>query len=91
MTITRSLVAVNPQAPANRVMYDYHERTNKVNDSVDQTAIHFSMEGDYVHTTSNEFRTQEQIEGVRKAMFNKYRADAEKEEPGSGKNVEGKR
>lgn len=24
-------------------------------------------------------------------MFNKYRAEAEKEEPGSGKNVEGKK
>ena len=74
MTITRSLVAVNPQAPANRVMYDYHERNNKMNDGIDQTAIHFSMDGDFIHTTSNEFKIQEQIYEVRKAMFNKYRA-----------------
>ena len=59
-----------------------------MNDSVDQTAIHFSMDGDYIHTTSNEYKVQEQIEEVRKTMFNKYRAEAEKEEPGSGKNVE---
>ena len=89
MTVTRSLVAVNPQAQNNKVMYDYHERTNKLNDAIDQTVVHFSMEGDYIHTTSNEYKIQEQIEEVRKVMFNKYRAEAEKEEPGSGKNVEG--
>lgn len=62
MTITRTLVAVNPQAPINKVVYDFYERNNKVNDAVDNLAIHFSMEGDYIHTTSAEFKTQEQIE-----------------------------
>lgn len=53
MTITRSLVAVNPQASPNKAMYDYNERNCKINDGIDQTAIHFSMEGNYIHTTSN--------------------------------------
>lgn len=70
MTVTRTLVAVNPQAPLNRVNYDFYERNFKVNDTVDNLAIHFSLEGDYIHTTSAEFKTQEQIEEVRKAMFN---------------------
>lgn len=52
------MVAVNPQAPPNRVTYDYYERANKVNDAADNLAIHFSLEGDYIHTTSAEFKTQ---------------------------------
>lgn len=89
MTYTRSLVVVNPQAPKNKVLYDFNERANKVNDAIDQLAIHFCIEGDYIHTTSNEYKIQESIEDVRKKMFNEYKAQAEKEEPGSGKNVEG--
>ena len=58
MTVTRTLVAVNPQAPPNRITYDFHERVNKVNDAADNLAIHFSLEGDYIHTTSAEFKTQ---------------------------------
>ena len=61
MTVTRSLVVVNPQAAPNRIIYDYHERQNKVNDSIDQLAIHLSIDGEYVHISSNEFKIQEQI------------------------------
>lgn len=61
MTVTRTLVAVNPQAPLNKVNYDFYERANKINDTVDNLAIHFSLEGDYIHTTSAEFKTQESI------------------------------
>ena len=50
--------------------------------------MHFCFEGDYIHTTSNEYKIQENIEEVRKQRFNEYKAQAEKEEPGSGKNVE---
>ena len=45
MTFTKSLVVVNPQAAPNKIFYDFHERTNKVNDSIDQLSIHFSLEG----------------------------------------------
>jgi dynein intermediate chain 1 len=70
MTVTRTLVAVNPQAPLNKVNYDFLERSNKINDTVDNLAIHFSLEGDYIHTTSAEFKIQEQIEDIRKKKFN---------------------
>lgn len=48
----------NPQAEPNRVMYDYLDRKNKVNDAVDQLVMHFSLEGDYIHTSSNEYKIQ---------------------------------
>ena len=60
-----------------------------MNDSVDQMILHFTLEGDYIHTTSNDYKIQEEIHDVRKIKFNEYRAQAELEEPGSGKNVEG--
>lgn len=43
MTFTRTLVAVNPQAPSNKVSYDFYDRAHKVNDAVDNLAIHFCM------------------------------------------------
>ena len=69
-------------------MYDYYDRKNKVNDSVDQLVMHFSFEGDYVHTSSNEYKIQEEIESMRKKKFDQFKRQAEQEEPGSGKNVE---
>lgn len=61
MTFTRTLVVSNPQAEPNRIMYDYFERKGKLNDSVDQMVMHFSLEGDYIHTASNEYKIQEEI------------------------------
>jgi hypothetical protein len=53
MSITKSLVVVNPQAPPNKLTYDYHERTNKINDTIDQLTMHFVFEGEYIHSSSN--------------------------------------
>jgi hypothetical protein len=53
MSVTKSLLVVNPQAHPNKVVYDYHERANKRNDSIDQLTIHFCFEGEYIHTSSN--------------------------------------
>ena len=61
MGYNRTLITVNPQAQPNKKMYDYHERKFKMNDAVDQTIMHFSLEGDYIHTTSNEYKIQEEI------------------------------
>ncbi len=69
MTYTRTLVVANPQAEANRLMYDYYERKNKINESIDQMVMHFSLEGDYIHTGSQEFKMQEEIDTTRKAKF----------------------
>lgn len=43
MTVTRTLVAVNPHAAPNRITYDFYERENKINDAADNLAIHFSL------------------------------------------------
>lgn len=69
LTVTRTLVVSNPQAEPNRIMYDYLDRKNKVNDAVDQLVMHFSLEGDYIHTSSNEYKIQEEVEYVRKTKF----------------------
>lgn len=69
LTVTKTLVVSNPQAEPNRVMYDYLERKNKTNDAVDQLIMHFGLEGDYIHTGSNEYKIQEEIETARKIKF----------------------
>lgn len=69
LTVTRTLVVSNPQAEPNRIMYDYLDRKNKVNDAVDQLVMHFSLEGDYIHTSSNEYKIQEEVEYARKTKF----------------------
>ena len=88
MTVTRTLVVSNPQAEPNKVMYDYLERKNRENESVDQLVMHLTLEGDYIHTSSNEYKIQEEIEYLRKTKFEAVKRQAEQEEPGSGKNVE---
>ena len=40
-----------------------------MNDAIDQLVMHFSLEGDYIHTASNEFKIQEEIEYNRKTKF----------------------
>lgn len=49
--------------------------------------MHFSMDGDLIHTTSNDYKTQESIEETRKLRLNEFRQQAESEEPGSGRNI----
>ena len=53
LSVNRNLVTVNPQASPNKIMYDYCDRKNKLNDNIDQLVIHFSLEGDYIHTNHN--------------------------------------
>lgn len=69
LSVNRTLVVVNPQAPPNKIMYDYNERKNKLNDGIDQMITHFSLEGDYIHTAHNEYKIQEEIELNRKKNF----------------------
>lgn len=54
---------------------------------IDQLVIHFSLEGDLIHVSSNEYKGQEEIDEMRKIKFNEFKIQAEQEEPGSGKNV----
>jgi hypothetical protein len=60
-------------------MYDYLDRKNKTNDSVDQLIVHFAMEGDYIHTSSNEYKIQEEIEYIRKTKFEQVKRQADNE------------
>lgn len=55
----RMLIPNNPQAPNNLVIYDFAERKYKIHDAVDQLIIHFSLEGDLIHVSSNEYKAQE--------------------------------
>jgi dynein intermediate chain 1 len=51
---TRILTANNPHAPNNIVRYNFKERAYKATSSVDQLAIHFSIDGYMVHKDSDE-------------------------------------
>ena len=55
---TRILTANNPHAPQNIVRYSFKERSFKQTSSVDQLAIHFSLDGNMIHRESDEARRQ---------------------------------
>ncbi|NXA06608.1 DNAI1 protein, partial [Sapayoa aenigma] len=55
---TRTLTTANPQAPQNIVRYSFKEREYKIVDCMDQTAIHFSLNGNMVPKDSDEGRRQ---------------------------------
>merc|ERR1712203_1215540 len=55
---TRILTANNPHAAANIVRYNYKEQSYKQIPSVDQLAVHFSLDGNLLHKESDEARRQ---------------------------------
>ncbi|GAB1602729.1 dynein intermediate chain 2, ciliary-like isoform X1, partial [Argonauta hians] len=55
---TRILTATNPHAPQNIVRFNFKERQYKPISSVDQLAIHFSLDGNIIHKDSDEARRQ---------------------------------
>ncbi|XP_065841953.1 dynein intermediate chain 2, ciliary-like [Oscarella lobularis] len=55
---TRILTANNPHAPSNIVRYNFKDRQYKPTSSVDQLALHFSLDGNMVHKESDEARRQ---------------------------------
>ncbi|NWR34626.1 DNAI1 protein, partial [Tachuris rubrigastra] len=55
---TRTLTADNPQAPQNIVRFSFKEREYKLVDYLDQTAIHFSLNGNLIPKDSDEGRRQ---------------------------------
>ncbi|NWR85731.1 DNAI1 protein, partial [Furnarius figulus] len=56
--ITRTLTAGNPNAPQNIVRYRFKEREYKLVEDMDQTAIHFTLNGNMIHKDSDEGRRQ---------------------------------
>lgn len=61
---TRILTANNPHAPQNIVRYSFKERQYKQISSVDQLAIHFSLDGNMLHKDSDEAQRQRQKLGL---------------------------
>ncbi|KAM8961714.1 dynein axonemal intermediate chain 1 [Pelodytes ibericus] len=61
---TRILTANNPHAPQNIVRYSFKERAYKPISSVDQLAVHFSLDGNMLHKDSDEARRQRARIGV---------------------------
>lgn len=55
---TRILTANNPHAPQNIVRFNFKERQYKPISSVDQLAVHFSLDGNIIHKDSEEARRQ---------------------------------
>ncbi|NXC42248.1 DNAI1 protein, partial [Penelope pileata] len=55
---TRVLTANNPHAPQNIVRYNFKERAYKPISHIDQTAIHFSLNGNLILKDSDEGRRQ---------------------------------
>ncbi|NWQ64588.1 DNAI1 protein, partial [Neopipo cinnamomea] len=55
---TRTLTADNPQAPKNIVRFSFKEREYKLVDYLDQTAIHFTLNGNLIPKDSDEGRRQ---------------------------------
>lgn len=56
--ITRILTANNPHAPQNIVRYNFKERQYKPLPTIDQLAVHFSMDGNMIHVESDEAKRQ---------------------------------
>ncbi|NWT53989.1 DNAI1 protein, partial [Erythrocercus mccallii] len=56
--VTRTLTADNPHIPRDVVRFSFKERAYKLVDNMDQTAIHFTLNGYLVHKDSDEGRRQ---------------------------------
>ncbi|NWV64684.1 DNAI1 protein, partial [Malurus elegans] len=56
--VTRTLSADNPHVPRNIVRYSFTEQAYKIVENMDQTAIHFTLNGYLIHKDSDEGRRQ---------------------------------
>ncbi|NXI06819.1 DNAI1 protein, partial [Irena cyanogastra] len=56
--VTRTLTANNPHIPQDIVRFSFKERAYKLVDDMDQTAIHFTLNGYLIHKDSDEGRRQ---------------------------------
>ncbi|NXC05865.1 DNAI1 protein, partial [Orthonyx spaldingii] len=56
--VTRTLTTNNPCIPQDIVRYNFKEQAYKLVDDMDQTAIHFTLNGNLVHKDSDEGRRQ---------------------------------
>lgn len=61
---TRILTANNPHAPQNIVRYSFKERQYKAISTVDQLAVHLSLDGNMLHKDSDEAKRQSNRTGA---------------------------
>ncbi|NXO95901.1 DNAI1 protein, partial [Certhia brachydactyla] len=73
--VTRFLTADNPHTPRDIVRFSFKERAYKLVDDMDQTVIHFTLNGYLVHKDSDEGRRQ----SIRSSIESE-KAPAEEEE-----------
>ncbi|CAB4002962.1 Hypothetical predicted protein, partial [Paramuricea clavata] len=85
---TRILTANNPHAPNNIVRFSHKDKTFKPLSSVDQLAIHFSMDGNMLHKESDEAKRQLTKQGV--AVGSDSEEEDENEEDTTEADTEGK-
>merc|ERR1711963_751881 len=81
---TRILTANNPHAPQNIVRYSFKERQYKQIPSVDQLAIHFSLDGNMLHKDSDEARRQMARLGIGDAISEQGASEAAEEKGEEG-------
>ncbi|XP_066566792.1 dynein axonemal intermediate chain 1 [Amia ocellicauda] len=83
---TRILTANNPHAPQNIVRYSFKERAYKPISSVDQLAVHFSLNGHMLHKDSDEARRQRAKQDVSEEMSpaESTAAETEEDKPAGG-------
>ncbi|XP_028411720.1 dynein intermediate chain 2, ciliary-like [Dendronephthya gigantea] len=85
---TRILTANNPHAPSNIVRFSHKDKLFKPLSSVDQLAIHFSMDGNMLHKDSDEAKRQLTKQGI--AVGSDSEEEDENDEDGTEIEVEGK-
>jgi len=85
--LTVVLRANNPEAPHNIVRFSYKDRIYNKDATVEQTATHFSMEGNLLHSSSDEAKRQKEREQDEAAAIQRE-ADKQKQEGGEADDTE---
>ncbi|NXT62501.1 DNAI1 protein, partial [Chaetops frenatus] len=67
--VTRTLTANNPHIPRDIVRFSFKERAYKLVDQMDQTAIHFTLNGNLVPKDSDEGRRQSIRSSIEEGSF----------------------
>ncbi|XP_014779549.1 dynein intermediate chain 2, ciliary isoform X1 [Octopus bimaculoides] len=87
---TRILTANNPHAPQNIVRFNFKERQYKPISTVDQLAVHFTLDGNIIHKDSDEARRQFMRMNVPDAVVSETAVNEEdKSTPEGNESVEG--
>jgi dynein intermediate chain 1 len=84
---TRILTANNPHAPHNIVRFSFKEAEFRQTSAVDQLAVHFSLNGNLIHTDSDEARRQKQRLANAKSVTKKSTAAGDSDDDSEDEEV----